>query len=148
MAFGGHSKSSGFNCELSEYLIEWYLSTDEGREWIEGFLQEKGFQLSLKSVAPTEIGISFIKVDTNYTFNDRPWVENSSVMKEAINLANKQGGLGAHVLTSFKPVFTSHLNSYKMVGAAVLSSAWWAQNGKDMKKNIKNTKLTKTVLES
>jgi len=149
MAFGGHSKSDNFNCELSEYLVEWYLSTDEGREWVERFLQEKGFQLNLKSVAPIEIGISFIRVDTNHPNNQHPWLyENSSLMKQATNLAGTQGGFGAHVLGDFKLMFTSHLSSFKMIGTAVLASSWWAQNGKDVKKSIKNNKIAKAVLET
>lgn len=153
MAFGGLNRTEGFNYIMSEDLVDWFLSIDEGREWLEGNLEEKGFKMDLRSVSSTDLGLNFIAVDTGFaiplsrTTTYVP-VSKCSLFTKAIKLIKSQGGFGAFVLEGFKPVCTSELPIARKLGTAILASAWWAQHGKDVKKSIKNNKLAKTVLET
>lgn len=112
MAFGsGLNRGSGFNCVVAEDLVDYFLSIDEGRKWIEEVLQEKGFNMDLKSVSVTDLGLNFIVVDTNLEFYSnyqgqrsgqiQSSVSSLSLFKEVIKLIKLQGGFGTFVLNGF-----------------------------------------------
>jgi hypothetical protein len=144
VAFGGHSKQAGRDFALTELLFSWFLSRPESEKLLEQTLQQT---TSLpEGLSPTHLGkwvFEALNPGKTYSYE----LDKNGWLRTALEFVRKESfGAFAYENAEFRTTNLKPL--YKQLGDRVKASAWYAKEGKDLRKRYRDTLVVAQVQAS